>query len=107
MSLPSIMEKLNPIEYLPGAHLQSDEELTKAAGDISLSIFHPVGTCKMGVHTDQYSVVDNKLKIHGIDDIRIADGSIMPTITSGNTNSPIMMIAEKAASFILNEKINT
>ena len=72
--------------------------LAKKAGDISTTIFHPVGTAKMG--TDKQAVVDSRLRVHGVQGLRIADASVMPTITSGNTNSPTLMIAEKAADMI-------
>ena len=90
-----------PEEFLPGAALQSDEELAKAAGDIGTTIFHPVGTCRMGPASDPMSVVDARLRCHGVPGLRIADASVMPTITSGNTNSPVLMIAERAAEMIL------
>ena len=83
---------------MPGIEFQSKEELVTATGDISTTIFHPVGTCKMGV--DDMAVVDDKLKIRGVSGIRIVDASVMPTITSGNTNSPVIMIAEKASDMI-------
>ena len=85
-------------EFLPGAEHQSDEELAAKAGDISTTIFHPVGTAKMG--NDSQAVVSDKLQVHGISGLRVADASVMPNITSGNTNSPTLMIAEKAADFI-------
>jgi choline dehydrogenase len=77
----------------------TEEALAKAAGEIGTTIFHPVGTCKMG--SDAMAVVDDSLCVHGLSGLRVADASIMPTITSGNTNSPTMMIAEKAAQLIL------
>lgn len=88
-----------PQELKPGAHLKSDEELVQAAGDIGTTIFHPVGTCKMG--RDEMAVVDSDLRVHGVRGLRVADASIMPTITSGNTNSPTLVIAQKAADSIL------
>ena len=89
-------------EFLPGAQYQSDDELAEQAGNISTTIFHPVGTAKMG--HDPLAVVDSRLAVHGLTGLRIADASIMPTITSGNTNSPTVMIAEKAADFILEDR---
>ncbi|MGC6474432.1 MAG: GMC oxidoreductase, partial [Candidatus Puniceispirillaceae bacterium] len=80
---------------------ESSEDLAKKAGDISTTIFHPVGTAKMG--SDKQAVVDSRLRVHGVPGLRIADASIMPTITSGNTNSPTLMIAEKAADMILSD----
>lgn len=88
-----------PQEYKPGPQIESQADLEAAAGDIGTTIFHPVGTCKMGV--DAMSVVDPELRVHGVEGLRIIDASIMPTITSGNTNSPAVMIAEKGAQFIL------
>ncbi len=90
-----------PKELKPGAHLRSDEELVTAAGDIGTTIFHPVGTAKMGRADDPSAVVDERLRVFGVDGLRVADASVMPRITSGNTNSPTMMIAEKAAEMIL------
>jgi choline dehydrogenase len=88
-----------PREMLPGTAFQSEEELIRRAGDIATTIFHPVGTCRMG--SDENAVVDNKLRVHGLSGLRVVDASIMPKIVSGNTNSPVIMIAEKAADIIL------
>ncbi|MCV2370668.1 GMC family oxidoreductase [Roseateles oligotrophus] len=94
-----------PEEYKPGLQYQSDEDLARLAGDIATTIFHPVGTCKMGRADDAMAVVDSQLRVRGangvIKGLRVADASVMPTITSGNTNSPTLMIAEKAAAWIL------
>ncbi|MEJ1995262.1 MAG: choline dehydrogenase [Limibacillus sp.] len=87
-----------PQEYKPGAEIDGDEQLAKAAGEIGTTIFHPVGTCRMG-EGDQ-AVVDSRLKVRGLEGLRIVDASVMPTITSGNTNSPVIMIAEKASDMI-------
>jgi choline dehydrogenase len=97
----SAFQKFRPEEFKPGLHINQDDDLVKAAGDIATTIFHPVGTCKMG--NDQYAVVDCELKVKGIHKLRVADASIMPTITSGNTNTPTIMIAEKASELILRD----
>ncbi|MDX1402056.1 MAG: GMC oxidoreductase, partial [Kiloniellales bacterium] len=91
----------SPEEVKPGLDYQSDEELAEMAGTHSTTIFHPVSTCKMG--DDPMAVVDARLKVHGVSGLRVADASIMPTITSGNTNAPTMMIAEKASDMILED----
>ena len=93
------LSRYRPEEMKPGSHLSSDEDLAVAAGDIATTIFHPVGTAKMG--SDEMAVVDTELKVHGLEGIRVIDGSVMPTIVSGNTHAPITMIAEKAADMIL------
>ncbi|MBX9834185.1 MAG: GMC family oxidoreductase N-terminal domain-containing protein [Burkholderiaceae bacterium] len=89
-----------PAEFKPGVQYQTDAELTQLAGDIATTIFHPVGTAKMGLADDAMAVTDSRLRVHGIRRLRIADASVMPTIVSGNTNSPTLMIAEKAAAWI-------
>lgn len=121
-------KKFNPREKRPGLNYQTKEELVKAAGgfffiinfiyylfinyfslnnkylDIGTTIFHPVGTCKMGLSNDSKAVVDSKLRVFGIKNLRIADCSIMPFITSGNTAAPAMLIGEKCARMILDDK---
>jgi choline dehydrogenase len=92
------MQPHAPEEFLPGPSFQSDEELATAAGRIGTTIFHPVGTAKMG--SDDRAVVDDRLRVHGIEGLRVIDASIMPTITSGNTNAPTLMIAEKGAAML-------
>ena len=89
-----------PEEYKPGSRYQSDEELVKAAGDIGTTIFHPVGTCKMGCADDPMAVLDSQLRVRGVGHLRVVDASAMPTITSGNTAAPTMMIAQRAAELI-------
>jgi choline dehydrogenase len=89
-----------PRELKPGVQFQSDEELARLAGDIGTTIFHPVGTCRMGLDAAAGAVVDSRLRVHGLAGLRIADASVMPTITSGNTNAPTLMIAERAADWI-------
>ncbi len=91
----------NPREIKPGIEFQTDAELAKLSGDIGTTIFHPVGTAKMGPASDPMAVVDARLQVHGVRGLRVVDASIMPTITSGNTNSPTLMIAERAAAWIL------
>jgi len=91
-----------PVEFLPGEAIRSDDDtaLAKAAGDIGTTIFHPVGTAKMGRDDDRQAVVDARLRVIGVNGLRVIDASVMPSITSGNTNSPTMMIAEKGAAMI-------
>ncbi|QPM90583.1 GMC family oxidoreductase [Pseudooceanicola algae] len=100
MSQPA-MKSYEPEEYKPGPQYQSDDDLTKLAGDIASTIFHPAGTVKMGQEEDPSAVLDPHLRLKGVTGLRVVDASVMPEITSGNTNSPTLMIAEKAARWIL------
>ena len=84
----------------PGPEFTTEEELVRAAGAIGTTIFHPVGTAKMGVEGDPTAVLDERLRVRGIDGLRVIDASAMPRITSGNTNSPTVMIAEKGAAMV-------
>lgn len=94
------LRKYDPQEFKPGVQYRTEEELAKAAGDIGTTIFHPVGTCKMGRDNDPMAVVDSQMRVRGVKGLRVVDASVMPSITSGNTNSPTIMIAEKAAQWI-------
>ncbi len=94
------LAKYRPREVKPGVQFQSDDDLARLAGDIGTTIFHPVGTCRMGRTDDPAAVVDSELRVRGVAGLRIADASVMPTITSGNTNSPTLMIAERAAHWL-------
>jgi choline dehydrogenase len=95
------LARYRPEEFKPGPRYRTEEELAEAAGLIGTTIFHPVGTCKMGVADDPMAVVDSQLRVRGVDRLRVVDASIMPYIISGNTNSPTLMIAEKTAQQIL------
>jgi choline dehydrogenase len=97
------LAKYRPEEHRPGAHLTSDQELIQAAGEIGTTIFHPVGTAKMGIESDPMAVLDERLRVRGIERLRVVDASAMPRITSGNTNSPVVMIGEKGAAMILED----
>ncbi|MBI3529083.1 MAG: GMC family oxidoreductase N-terminal domain-containing protein [Betaproteobacteria bacterium] len=92
------LEKFQPEEFKPGPGIATDEALRKAAGDLGTTIFHPVGTCKMG--RDELAVVDDRLRVRGVRGLRVVDASVMPRITSGNTNAPTTMIAEKGAEML-------
>jgi choline dehydrogenase len=96
----SALAKYQPEEFKPGVQFQTDEDLSRLAGDIATTIFHPVGTTKMGRADDMMAVVDSHLRVRGIRGLRVVDAGVMPLITSGNTNSPTLMIAEKAAEWI-------
>ncbi|HMH19370.1 MAG TPA: GMC family oxidoreductase N-terminal domain-containing protein [Burkholderiales bacterium] len=98
------LAKYEPAEFLPGTKFQTGEELARAAGDIGTTIFHPVGTCKMGPDSDPGAVVDSRLRVRGLSGLRVVDASIMPTITSGNTNSPALMIAERGSDMIREDR---
>ncbi len=104
ISAAPALRQYSPSEYLPGPQVGDDEtSLEKAAGDIGTTIFHPVGTARMGRADDANAVVDARLRVIGIDGLRVIDASVMPSITSGNTNSPTMMIAEKGAAMVLED----
>ena len=97
------LKPYSPEEYKPGTQYQTEAELVKAAGDIGTTIFHPVGTCKMGRADDLMAVLDSQLRVRGIHHLRVVDASAMPTITSGNTAAPTMMIAERVAELLTGE----
>ena len=96
----SALAAYTPSEFLPGESCQTDEELAEAATRIGTTIFHPIGTAKMGLPSDPMAVVDERLRVFGLERLRVVDASVMPTITSGNTNTPTIMIADKAATMI-------
>jgi choline dehydrogenase-like flavoprotein len=101
----SALAAYRPEEHLPGPAVGDDEaSLAKAAGDIGTTIFHPVGTAKMGLETDPMAVVDARLRVMGLEGLRVIDASVMPTITSGNTNTPTVMIGERGAGFVLEDR---
>ena len=92
------LARFQPMEWLPGPQLTSDDEMLDAARNLGTTIFHPVGTCAMGDH--ELAVVDDRLRVRGVRGLRVIDASVMPRITSGNTNAPRVMIAEQGARFI-------
>ena len=101
-SMPALQELITD-EFDPGESVQTDAQLLQHARNTATTIYHPVGTCKMAPATDKMAVVNHQLKLHGLTGLRIADASIMPDITSGNTNAPTIMIAEKCADMICDE----
>ena len=103
VAMPAL-RKYRPEEYRPGPELTTDAELLHGAREIGTTIFHPVGTAKMGIESDPMAVTDERLRVRGIEGLRVVDASVMPTITSGNTNSPTIMIAEKGAMMILEDE---
>jgi choline dehydrogenase len=104
ISRADALARYQPEEFMPGPSFDSDQALAVAAGNIGTTIFHPVGTCKMGRRADPMAVVDHRLRVHGVQRLRVVDASIMPTITSGNTNSPTLMIAERGAQMIREDR---
>lgn len=100
MGMPAL-QPFQPEEFKPGSHYQTEEELAQAAGEIGTTIFHPVGTAKMGPDDDASAVVDHRLRVRGVEGLRVIDASVMPCITSGNTNSPTLMIAERGAEMVI------
>ena len=101
MAAPALA-RYEPQEWRPGGNVDDDAGLVRAAGDLGTTIFHPVGTCAMG--SGPTAVVDDQLRVHGVDGLRVIDASIMPRITSGNTNAPTMMVASRAASWLLADR---
>ncbi|MEX3981667.1 GMC family oxidoreductase [Paraburkholderia sp. EG287A] len=98
------LARYQPHEILPGLAFQTEEQLREAAGNVGTTIFHPVGTCRMGRADDPDAVVDARLRVRGVEGLRVVDASVMPTITSGNTNSPTLMIAERAAEMLRTDR---
>jgi choline dehydrogenase len=96
------LARFEPEEFRPGSAAQTDDELARAAGELGTTIFHPVGTCRMG--GDEMAVVDDRLRVRGVAGLRVIDASIMPRITSGNTNAPAYMIAEKGSAMVLEDR---
>lgn len=100
----SVFQSAATEEQLPGAHVQTDEQILEYCRSNGHSVYHPVGTCKMGAATDASAVVDRHLKVHGLEALRVVDASIFPNLTSGNTHAPVLMAAERAAEWILEDK---
>ena len=96
----SAFDEFRGKEINPGDHIQTDQEIEEFIRSHGETIYHPVGTCKMG--NDEFSVVDDKLRVRGVENLRVVDASVMPTLIGGNTNAPTIMIAEKGADMILN-----
>ena len=94
-------KKYEPEEYRPGSHITNDEELVKEGSNFTQTIFHPVGTCKMGKDNDDMAVLNTKLEVKGIKNLRVFDVSMMPTIVGANTNAPAMAIADKATDLLM------
>jgi choline dehydrogenase len=106
MAQPAL-SPFKPDEYLPGPAVGDDDaSLARAAGEIGTTIFHPVGTAKMGLPSDPLAVTDERLRVMGVEGLRVIDASVMPTITSGNTNTPTIMIAEQGAHFVVEDGRN-
>jgi choline dehydrogenase-like flavoprotein len=97
------LARYKPQEHSPGPGARTDEDLLKAAGDLGTTIFHPVGTARMGADHDPGAVLDERLRVRGVAGLRVVDASAMPRITSGNTNSPTVMIGEKGAAMVLED----
>ena len=104
LAAATALARYQPEEFVPGAELQSDAAPVTAAGNVGTTIFHPVGTCRMGRADDPAAVVDSRLRVRGLGGLRVVDASIMPTITSGNTNSPTVMIAERGSDMIREDR---
>ena len=97
------MQRYAPEEFLPGPTFHTDAELAHAAGNIGTTIFHPVGTARMGPDEDRMAGVDHRMRVRGVLGLRVIDASVMPFITSGNTNSPTLMLAERGAEMVIED----
>jgi len=102
MTMPA-MATFSPEEFKPGPQAQTEEELIRAAGEIGTTIFHPVGTARMGPDEDRMAGVDHRMRVRGVRGLRVIDASVMPFITSGNTNSPTLMLAERGAEMVIED----